>query len=210
MKKQHDIRINRNLLHPRLDYLLGKFLEKCAKQSLYIIITEGLRDQKRQNELYAQGRGGRPGPVVTNARDAISSQHGWGIAIDFAINDDKLLYNAKYMSKVASIAKSVGLKWGGDWKGFVDTPHIYLPSWGSTAKKLIKKYKTLSAFKKTWTNTVTARPHLILWRDKKLKVAIDAIPRGKSVDILYKKKLSFIAKVRYNGKVGYVRKKHLK
>ncbi len=209
MKKEHDIRINRKLLHPRLDYLLDKLLKECAKNNIYIIVTEGFRDQKRQNELYAQGRT-KKGSIVTYAKDALSSHHGWGVAIDFAINDSTLLYNAKYMSKVGAIAKSVGLGWGGDWKGFVDTPHIYLPSWGSTTKKLKSKYKTLLSFQKTWTNYVTAKPRLVLWKDKKLKVKLDTIPTGRSVEVLYKKKLSTIAKVRYNGKVGYVRKKHLK
>lgn len=82
-----------------------------------------MRTQERQNKLHAQGRT-KSGIVVTNAKDAILSQHGWGIAIDFAINDSAHVYNAKYLSKVGVIAKSVGLGWGGDWKDFVDTPHI--------------------------------------------------------------------------------------
>lgn len=209
MKKQHDIRINRKLLHPRLDYLLDKFLKKCAENGIYIIITEGIRTQERQNELYAQGRT-KSGIIVTNAKDALSSQHGWGIAIDFAINDNALVYDSKYMSKVGAIAKSVGLGWGGDWKDFVDTPHIYLKKWGSTTKKLKEKYRTLSIFKKTWTSKVSRKPNLILWKDKKLKVKLDTIPTGKNVDVLYSKKFSTAAKVRYNGKVGYVRKKYLK
>ena len=156
MKKEHDVRINREKLHPWHDYKLGLLLKQCAKKGIYLIITEGFRTKEYQDALYAKGRTA-PGKVVTNAKGSTySSQHMWGIAFDIAINDSKLLYDSVMIKKVANIAKSkkVGLKWGGDWKSIVDTPHFYLGKWGSTTSKLKSTYGTPDKFKETWTKKV--------------------------------------------------------
>ena len=106
MKREHSIRIDRKKLHPWLNYKLGLLLKECAKNGIYLIITEGFRTKAYQDSLYAKGRT-KPGKIVTNANgSAYSSQHQWGIAFDIAINDSKLLYNDKLIRKVAKIAKS--------------------------------------------------------------------------------------------------------
>lgn len=75
MKKEHDVRIDRTKLHPWLDYKLTVLLKKCAKKKIYLIITEGFRTKKYQDQLYAKGRT-KPGKVVTNAKGSTySSQH---------------------------------------------------------------------------------------------------------------------------------------
>ena len=103
MKKKHSIRIDRKKLHPWLNYKLGLLLKECAKNGIYLIITEGFRTKAYQDSLYAKGRT-KPGKIVTNAPgSAYSSQHQWGIAFDIAINDSKLLYNDKLIIKVAKI-----------------------------------------------------------------------------------------------------------
>ena len=38
MVKKHDIRIDRTLLHPWLDYKLTKLLAACEKKGIYLII----------------------------------------------------------------------------------------------------------------------------------------------------------------------------
>ena len=209
MKKQHDVRIDRRKLHPWLDYKLGLLLKECEKQGIYLIITEGFRSKEYQDELYAKGRT-KPGPKVTNATgSSYSSQHQWGIAFDFAINDKKLVYNEAMMKKVAEIAKSkkVGLKWGGDWKSPVDTPHLYLGKWGSTPKELKKLYGTFDKFKKTWTSTVKKKS-----RFRKGKVGTSAtigyIPKGEKVKVLWTSKLGY-AKICYGKKYGFVQKSNL-
>lgn len=209
MKKQHDVRIDRSKLHPWLDYKLWLLLKECEKKGIYLIITEGFRSKDYQDELYAKGRT-KPGPKVTNATGiSYSSQHQWGVAFDFAINDAKLVYNGAMMKKVAKIAKSekVGLKWGGDWKSIVDTPHLYLGKWGSTTKELKRLYGTFDKFKKTWTSTVKKKSR---FRKGKLgtSATIGYIPKGEKVKVLWTSKLGY-AKICYGKKYGFVQKSNL-
>ena len=206
MKKEHDIRINRKKLHPWLDQKLTVLLKKCAKKGIYLIITEGFRTKEYQDGLYAKGRTA-PGKIVTNAKgSSYSSQHMWGIAFDIAINDSKLLYDNATIKKVAVIAKKIGLGWGGDWTSIVDTPHFYLPKWGTTTSRLKAAYGTPDRFKKTWTKRVWRSKGLLLWKaSSKLTGSYGRIANGSMVEVLYTK--GWYAKVRYHGKVGYVNKK---
>ena len=206
MKKEHDIRIDRSKLHPWLDQKLTVLLRKCAKKEIYLIITEGFRSKEYQDSLYAQGRT-KPGKIVTNAKGSTySSQHMWGVAFDIAINDSKLLYDAATIRKVAVIAKGIGLGWGGDWKSIVDTPHFYLPKWGSTTSQLKALYGTPEKFKRTWKKTVKREKGALLWKVSSKKTGSHCrIPKGAVVEVLYSK--DWYTKVRYKNKVGYVNKK---
>lgn len=206
MKKEHDIRIDRSKLHPWLDQKLTVLLRKCAKKEIYLIITEGFRSKEYQDSLYAQGRT-KPGKIVTNAKGSTySSQHMWGVAFDIAINDSKLLYDAATIRKVAVIAKGIGLGWGGDWKSIVDTPHFYLPKWGSTTSQLKALYGTPEKFKRTWKKTVKREKGALLWKTSSKKTGSHCrIPKGAVVEVLYTK--DWYTKVRYKNKVGYVNKK---
>ncbi len=207
MERKHDVRIDRKKLHPWLDYKLERLLKKCAEKGIYLIITEGFRTKEYQDKLYAKGRTA-PGKIVTNARgSSYSSQHMWGIAFDIAINDSKLLYNTRYIQKVADIAKDIGLGWGGDWTSFKDTPHFYLKKWGSTTAGLKQIYGTPANFRKSWTKKVNRKEGLILWKDEKKVKKTMRIPNGKKVKVFFIK--GWYARVRYNGKVGCVNKKSL-
>ena len=211
MKKEHDVRIDRTKLHPWLDYKLTVLLKKCAKKTIYLIITEGFRTKEHQDELYAQGRT-TPGKIVTNSKGSnYASQHMWGIAFDIAIKYKKDLYDPATIKKVAKIAKGIGLAWGGDWQSFVDTPHFYLPTWGRTATLLRAKYGTPSKFKKTWSKTVNRDKGLLLWKaTSKLTGSCLRIPNNARVEVLFVSSKSWYAKVRYKNKVGHVNKKYLK
>lgn len=210
MKKKHSIRIDRKKLHPWLNYKLGLLLKECEKNGIYLIITEGFRTKAYQDSLYEKGRT-KPGKIVTNATgSAYSSQHQWGIAFDIAINNSKMLYNDKLIRKVAKIAKSkkIGLKWGGDWKSIVDTPHFYLGKWGSTTSKLKSTYGSFDKFKRTWTGKLRCNTYLRkerLFTSKKLMT----IQKGETVRILWKSKVSKVAKIEYAGKYGFIRLKNL-
>ncbi len=212
---KHDIRIDRSKLHPQLDYKLGLLLKKCEKKGIYLIVTEGFRSKEQQDKLYAKGRTA-PGNIVTNARgSSYNSQHQWGIAFDIAMNydvdgDGKVTddtWNAKGFQKVAKIAKSIGLGWGGDWK-FVDTPHFYLKKWGSTTAKLKQNYGTFARFKRTWSATIYRTSGLVLWKDILKTKKMLRIPDKERVQVLHKK--LWYAKVKYGNKVGYVNRKYLK
>ena len=147
-------------LHPRLQTKAALLKEECKKQGISILFSECLRTKAEQDALYAQGRTA-PGNIVTNAKGSTySSQHQWGIAIDFYINmdvdgdgdkkDDAFNNSTGLFEQVGAIAKSVGLGWGGDWTSIKDRPHLYLPDWGSTASKLKQQYITPERFMQTW------------------------------------------------------------
>lgn len=209
MQNKHNIRIDRSKLHPYLDVLLGKMLKECAKAGIYLIITEGIRTVERQDELYAQGRT-KPGIVVTRSRGlSYSSQHQWGVAFDIAINDPNKLYDDVLLEKAATIGKSVGLSWGGDWKSIIDKPHFYLGKWGPITKTLKDKYGNPDNFKKTWTATVKRKNGIRLFKDKSRKNLIGRIPYGSTVEVVYRCRLRH-ARIRYNDNVGYVLKRFLK
>ena len=102
-------------------------LNDCRAEKLPVVIVETLRSYERSNELYAQGRT-TPGQIVTKAK-AGQSYHNFGLAIDMVLLDDgqptwDFDPAGKVWSRVVWLAKNRGLAWGGDWRGFVDTPHF--------------------------------------------------------------------------------------
>lgn len=218
-------------LHPRLQAKIDGLIYLCQKQGIRIRTTECLRSVKEQDDLYAQGRT-KKGCIVTNAPGfSFSSMHQWGVAFDFVINMDinkngrvdiQDCYNAKYMTIVGGIGKSIGLEWGGDWKSPVDRPHFQLKDWGSTPKKLKAKYKNPSSFMGTWKNIsgkykTTRNTTLRVYCGKGYKEIVN-IPKGSIVKVtrLYdKSKTGFTwYQVRYkDGKyryIGYLPKSSLK
>lgn len=147
-------------LHPILQKKAALLKEECQKQGISILFSECLRTKAEQDALYAQGRT-TPGSIITNAKGSTySSQHQWGIAIDFYLDmdvdkdgdkkDDAFNNSTGLFDRVGAIAKSVGLGWGGDWTSIKDRPHLYLPDWGSTATKLKQQYGTPERFMETW------------------------------------------------------------
>ena len=154
------------LLHPRLQLKAAQIKEQCEKQGISIRFSEGLRTKQEQDALYAQGRTA-PGSIVTNAKGSTySSQHQWGIAVDFYLNmdidkdgsaaDDAFNNSTGIFDRVGSIAKAIGLGWGGDWQSIKDRPHVYLPDWGNTTSKLKQLYQTPENFRKTWDGNIQA------------------------------------------------------
>lgn len=103
-----------------------EIIEQAYKEGIYVLITDGYRSKAEQDALYAQGRT-KPGKIVTNAKGG-QSNHNFGIAVDFCLTNEKgTIANYTVNSdwrRVAAIAKSKGFEWGGDWKGFVDNPHL--------------------------------------------------------------------------------------
>lgn len=211
IENKHDVRIDRRLLHPWLDYKLGLLLKECAKAGIYLIITEGFRTKKYQDALYAKGRT-MPGDIVTNAKgSSYSSQHMWGVAFDIAINDSKRLYDVGLIEGVAKIAKSdrVGLGWGGDWKSFPDMPHFYLKKWGNGTSELKASYGTPVKFKKIWTKKVKRKKGLLIWKDANRNEKIKRVKNGTKVRVMYVK--GWYARILLaDGTAGYMNKKYMK
>lgn len=101
-------------------------------------LIEGVRTVERQRELFAQGRNGNPGPVVTWS---INSMHIIGRAVDLAPLQADASINwkdARGFDKLAAAmfaaAEVVGvrIRWGADWdmdgnpreRGESDSPHF--------------------------------------------------------------------------------------
>lgn len=144
-------------LHPELQEKIKELMRLCEEAGLALGIAECLRTVEEQDALYAQGRT-KPGSIVTYARgSAYGSQHQWGIAFDFYRNIPGHAYDdLNFFAEVGALAKSIGLAWGGDWKDFIDRPHLYLPYWGDTPAPLKREYGTPEAFMATWKDTHAA------------------------------------------------------
>lgn len=111
-------------------------IDRCYARGVWIVITQGLRTYAEQDALYAQGRT-KPGQIVTKVRGGYSI-HNFGYAIDFALllrdgrsvswdtlrDDDK--DSLPDWGEVVEEAKRLGFEWGGDWRKFVDMPHLQM------------------------------------------------------------------------------------
>lgn len=102
-------------------------------------ITQVHRSMKDQQTAYNQGRT-TPGAKITNAKPG-ESPHNYlpSLAFDlsFMTAEKKLDWNENYFKNFADLIKGVDsqITWGGDWKGFKDTPHFELKNWKQYIKK---------------------------------------------------------------------------
>lgn len=139
-------------LHPLLRWVIPEIIERCAAAGLPVLVTDGYRTKAEQDALYAKGRTA-PGGIVTQVRWP-NSAHCWGVAFDFCRNVRGREYDDSdgFFKRVADIAKPYGLDWGGDWKNFVDKPHLQLREFmpGNSTTWLVRTYGTPEAFRATW------------------------------------------------------------
>lgn len=113
------------------------WLALCRAKGLNPMITNTLRDNEYQAMLYAQGRT-KPGQIVTKSKT--TTFHGKGLAWDFCKNEKGHEYDdLRFFADCAQIAKQMGFSWGGDWKGFVDRPHIQWDNKGKYTTAMLKK-----------------------------------------------------------------------
>lgn len=125
---------SRNLadLHPAIKRGAEELLNRLEN----VLITSTYRDFEYQNYLYAQGRT-RSGKIVTNAK-AGQSIHNFKCAFDICKNIKGQEYSDSIFFKTAGrIWVEMGGEWGGDWKGFIDTPHFQFTN-GLTLSQLQK------------------------------------------------------------------------
>lgn len=114
-----------------------KWLEQCKAAGLNVLVTETVRDREYQEYLYAQGRT-RPGSIITNGKVPTFHADTAGLAFDFCENIKGHEYDDEdFFRKAAEIAKKMGFSWGGDWKSFVDMPHIQWDNGGKWTSKMI-------------------------------------------------------------------------
>lgn len=95
-----------------------KFYDYCVQNNINILIYETIRTQEKQREY-----------VNSGASKTMRSYHLVGQALDFVPVNGKgetlwSGYGAQDIQKAISYAKSIGFEWGGDWRSFVDKPHL--------------------------------------------------------------------------------------
>ena len=112
-------------LTPHTQKLCKEFLIRCENAGLPVIITETYRSQKRQDELFRQGRE-TDGPVVTWTKN---SRHTKRRAFDIAKRGPDPYGDEEFFRKCAEIGKEVGLNPGYFWDDYQDKPHYELDAW---------------------------------------------------------------------------------
>lgn len=124
-------------VHPTLIAKWQQVNAAMTALGLPMKVTDGCRTTGQQSILWARGRFGNAGPIVTNCDGLhIQSAHqvksdGWGHAIDVAfVGDDPFLdkdpLRDQKWAAVGACAKAISLKWGGDFDKLIDKPHLEL------------------------------------------------------------------------------------
>jgi peptidoglycan L-alanyl-D-glutamate endopeptidase CwlK len=127
---------------------LVKVVKRADELGARFHITDGLRTVERQRQLVKAGKS-----------KTMKSRHLTGHAVDFVVAEPGggVSYDHADMKACAAVFKQaaqelgVAIEWGGDWKKFVDTPHIELD------RKVYKEDGTISAAPAT-ASAVTAQP----------------------------------------------------
>lgn len=124
-------------LRPDVAANCRKWLDLCKEAGLNVLVTQTVRDREYQESLYAQGRT-KPGSIVTNGKVPTFHADTAGLAFDFCKNVKGHEYDDNaFFRKAAAIAKDMGFSWGGDWKSFVDMPHIQWDNGGEWTSSMI-------------------------------------------------------------------------
>lgn len=110
-------------LHP---LYLPQFKLLCEKlNDTFWRPYSGFRSIKEQQKIWDQGRA-RPGAIVTKSMPGCSP-HNYGCATDWGyFKTDRDPWRDAPWEQLAEAAKSVGLRWGGDFRQFRDMPHVEL------------------------------------------------------------------------------------
>lgn len=95
-----------------------KWYQYCIDNGIEVLIYETIRTVERQREYVRKG-----------ASQTMRSYHLVGQALDFVPiqsngTEDWNSYNKEPWASAIRYAKQIGFEWGGDWKGFVDSPHL--------------------------------------------------------------------------------------
>lgn len=115
-------------LTPDTQTWIHKVIAGCAAQGVELRVRSTLRSCAEQHELYLIGRV----PVVDTKKqvtkaDGCISWHVLGRAVDFDVIDPATkkptIHNEPY-AILGTVAKDLGGKWGGDFKGFPDIGHV--------------------------------------------------------------------------------------
>lgn len=129
-----------------------EMIKRAKEKGIDLIITSTVRDDAYQMQLYAQGRTDS-GSIVTHLRYPTFHWNKAGLAFDFCPVDKKgtcLWGRPDLFKAVGTIAKQLGFTWGGDWKGFVDMPHIQWDNKGQTKNADVRVLKLPPQMDRGW------------------------------------------------------------
>ncbi|MEK4499998.1 M15 family metallopeptidase [Bacillus sp. FSL R12-0069] len=117
--KYHERNVrNLNQLADNTKAAAFKWYQYCIDNGIEVLIYETIRTIEKQREYVRDG-----------ASQTMSSYHLVGQALDFVPiksngTEDWGGYNKEPWASAIRYAKNIGFEWGGDWKGFVDSPHL--------------------------------------------------------------------------------------
>ena len=124
-------------IHPVVRESAVELIKRAFNEGIYIRIVQGHRTFEEQAEIYGKGRksyiykgknyGDPRETIVSNAKPG-SSNHNYGLAIDFALSnkDGTEVYwtvNDNWRH-VITIAKQLGFASGIDFRSFIAPPHL--------------------------------------------------------------------------------------
>lgn len=127
MKPSSEQRLQK--IHPALAAAVRAMIADLSAKGLIVEVVQGMRTFAEQDELYAKGRT-KPGEIVTRARGG-ESNHNYGLAVDLCpFTNDRPDWNAPVSAwaAIGAAAEKHGLEWGGQWKKFIDKPHVQMPA----------------------------------------------------------------------------------
>ena len=106
------------------------WLARCEAAGLPVLITGTVRDKEYQEYCYRMG--------TSKATTPSFHAQGVGLAFDFCRNVKGGEYSdLKFFEDAAALAKEMGFSLGGDWKSFVDRPHIQWDEGGKYTSSMI-------------------------------------------------------------------------
>ncbi|WP_242308189.1 M15 family metallopeptidase [Bacillus cereus group sp. BfR-BA-01524] len=117
--KYHNRNVNNlNNLADNTKAAAFKWYQYCIDNGIEVLIYETIRTVEQQREYVRKG-----------ASQTMRSYHLVGQALDFVPiqsngTEDWNGYNKEPWASAIRYAKQIGFEWGGDWKGFVDSPHL--------------------------------------------------------------------------------------
>jgi hypothetical protein len=127
------------------DHLHPGFLSRCllleqlmAHLGHPILMTEGWRSGKRQEELW---RNRKPGAVVAppghSAHEVCQGEAPAAMAADWCFADGGgITYDGPWRLLGAVAEQACGMEWGGGWETQTDRPHTQEPEWQKAARSM--------------------------------------------------------------------------
>lgn len=169
-------------LHPILRLNLNTILQHIKNQlpnGWSCILNSGLRTSAEQFELFKRGRAFQNGSWVTvgavvTQLDGINklSKHNYlpAYAMDLWILDQNgdPPWTSPYFDAISNTAQAFNLRWGGNWRNFIDKPHVYV--------------KNTSLFKNSYYRDYALLWQLYLAQAQKYTAALDGLfgPKSKA------------------------------